>query len=92
MTSLLGVSVVFWCKGLGTVLTDVVVLEVVVLVVVVVVGLVLLVVVVVVDIVVELLNVELLISGTLEGVAARSNSQGGSALGVVAGVCTGSQV
>ena len=86
MTSL-GVSVVFWCKGLGTVLTDVVV-DVEVVVVVVVVGLVD--VVLVID-VVEL-NVELLISGTLEGVAARSKSQGGSALGVVAGVCTGSQV
>ena len=59
MTSL-GVSVVFWCKGLGTVLTDVVV-DVEVVVVVVVVGLVDVVVIDVVELNVELKSRERLI-------------------------------
>ena len=76
MTSLEGSSVVFWCKGFGTVRIDVVV-EVVV---VVAVDVEAVVVVVVVVLVVELM------AGTVEGVAAKSNNQGGRALGVVAGV------
>ena len=79
MMSLLGTSVVFWCKGFGTVRTDVVV-DVVVVEAVVVLNVVVVVVVVVVALVVELT------AGTVEGVAAKSNNQGGRALGVVAGV------
>ena len=79
MTSLVGTSVVFWCKGFGTVRIDVVV-EVVVVEAVDVEAVVVVVVVVVVVLVVELM------AGTVEGVAAKSNNQGGRALGVVAGV------
>jgi hypothetical protein len=61
------------CKGLGTVLAVVAGVVVVVIVV------------VVVDVVVVVVVVDLT-SGTLDGVAARSNSHGGRGLAVVAGV------